>query len=168
MPWDCRTPAASCSWGLFSWVLLEAVILNDFGALLPGNDVQQFWKQNKPKGTSLSKHHPKRPKGTSLRNRRQNRPKGTSLKLQPTKGYIAEESPSKTTKGTSLRKRCIGLSLNAKGYSDKAAKISCARDRPKTLFFDTIFRRKLQGKSRHAFSEGGGRRIRKTDQKVHR
>ena len=45
--------------------------------------------------------------------------------------------------------------LTPKGYSDKAAKISCARDRPKTAFSKRNLKRKLKEKSRTDFRELG-------------
>ena len=50
-------------------------------------------------------------------------------------GYRAKQN---RPKGTSLRKRRSGPSLTSKGYSDKAAKISWARDRLKWIFFVII------------------------------
>ena len=40
--------------------------------------------------------------------------------------------------------RRSGPSLTSKGYSDKAAKISCARDQPTRTFFDVKLNRKLK------------------------
>ena len=76
----------------------------------------------------------------------------------PMGGYVASENRQE---GTSLRECRSGPSLTSEGYSDKAAKISCARNRPKWTFLDRNFKGKLKEKSRHKFSEGGGPGLRK-------
>ena len=88
--------------------------------------------------------------------------------------YVSASGPqgrglrAKSPKGASLRKPHSGPSLVPTGYSDKAPKISCARDRPKLTFSDRNFKRKMKEKAHHRFSEGGGPGTGETDQKVHR
>ena len=128
-------------------------------------------KQNRPQGTSVRKRRQKRPKGTSLRKRRHNRPRGASLRKRRQhrpKGTSLRKRRQNRPKGTSLRKRRPVPSLTSKGYIDKAAKLSCARNRPKRTFLKRNFKGKLKEKTRHRFPGGGGPGAQKNDQKVHR
>ena len=63
------------------------------------------------------------------------------------KGYIPKEAPPKRTKGYIAKEAPLGFPLTPKGYIDKAAKITCARDRPKRTFFDGHFKSKVKEKS---------------------
>ena len=112
-------------------------------------------------------------KGASLRKRRPLLTYPWAWKAKTAEGYIAKEVPlglSLIPKGYMAKGACNASPpvTGPKGYIDKAAKISCATDRPKRTFFKRKFRRKLKEKSRRRFPGGGGPGTRKTDQKVHR
>ena len=71
----------------------------------------------------------------------------------PMGGYVASENRQE---GTSLRECRSGPSLTSDGYCNKAAKISCSRDRPKWTLFERNLKGKMKEKSHHRFSKAAG------------